>query len=117
MNKRSLGGGYEKAAAAYLQENGYKILQMNYRCRVGEADIVARDGKYLVFVEVKYRERMSGGSPLAAVGFRKQERISRVAAWYLTEHQLPEYTAVRFDVVGITPGEIRLIRNAFDSVY
>lgn len=117
MNKRSLGGGYEKAAAAYLEENGYKILQMNYRCRAGEADIVARDGKYLVFVEVKYREHMSGGGPLAAVGFRKQERISRVAAWYLMEHRLPEYTAVRFDVIGITPGEIRLIQNAFDCVY
>ena len=48
---------------------------------------------------------------------RSSLRISRVAAWYRTEHQLPEYTAVRFDVVGITPGEIRLIRNAFDSVY
>ena len=55
MNRRETGSRYEKQAAVYLEQKGYEILEMNFRCRRGEIDLVARDGEYLVFVEVKYR--------------------------------------------------------------
>ena len=55
MNKRQLGTVYEQKAAAYLQQQGYEILECNFRCRIGEIDIIAREGEYLCFVEVKYR--------------------------------------------------------------
>ncbi len=55
QNKRQTGAAYEEQAARFLLEQGYQILERNYRCRQGEIDVIARDGSYLVFVEVKYR--------------------------------------------------------------
>ncbi|MGN0256144.1 MAG: YraN family protein [Chordicoccus sp.] len=115
MNRRTVGSEKERAAAAYLREQGYVIRQMNFRCRTGEIDIVASDGRYLVFVEVKYRSSGSAGGPLEAVGPKKQRQISRTAAVYLHMHGLSEDVPCRFDVVGITgDGHVRLLKNAFD---
>ena len=55
MNKRKTGTAYEKKAAAYLKEKGYHILKRNYRCPLGEIDLIAEENGYLVFIEVKYR--------------------------------------------------------------
>ena len=71
MNKREIGSGYEEMAAAYLIEQGYKIVARNFSGRRGEIDIIARDGEYLVFVEVKYRRDERQGSPAEAVDYRK----------------------------------------------
>ena len=60
-SKRKTGAEYEQKAGAYLEGQGYEILEYNYRCRTGEIDIVARDGEYLVFCEVKYRASGGGG--------------------------------------------------------
>ena len=89
MNKRKTGTFYEKQAARYLESRGYKILWHSYRCRFGEIDLVARDGAYLVFVEVKYRSGRAMGEGSCAVDGRKQRRICYTAAWYLMEHHLP----------------------------
>ena len=62
QNKRRTGGCYEAAAAAYLEKQGLVILRKNYRCRSGEIDLIARDGRYLVFIEVKYRNTAVSGS-------------------------------------------------------
>lgn len=113
MNKREVGASYEKMAAACLGERGYRILEYNYRCRMGEIDLIARDGRYLVFVEVKYRSGDSCGNALEAVTARKQETIRRVALFYLMTHHLPEDTPCRFDVVGITGKQVSLIKDAF----
>ncbi len=113
MNKRELGGGYEKVAADFFRQKGYRILEMNFRCRIGEIDIIARDEDYIVFAEVKYRKEKTYGGPLMAVNFKKQRTISKVAMFYLMKHGLPESTPCRFDVVGILPGEIQHIQNAF----
>ena len=64
MNKREIGSRYEEAAAAFLQKQGFRILEKNFRCRQGEIDLVCREGKELVFTEVKYRSDVSCGSPL-----------------------------------------------------
>lgn len=113
INKRQTGQEQENRAAVYLTERGYKILERNYRCRMGEIDLIAFHQGYLVFVEVKYRRGNRAGRPEEAVDFRKQKKISQTAAWYLKEKGLSLDTPCRFDVVAITPEEIRVFPDAF----
>ena len=80
-NTRSTGSCYERKAADYLKQQGLFILRYNYRCRFGEIDLIARDGEYLVFVEVKYRKDNSSGYSLAAVNPAKQKTICKVARY------------------------------------
>lgn len=115
-NKRQTGSSYERIAAEYLSEQGYQILQMNYRCRIGEIDIIATDASYLVFVEVKYRSDKSCGLPQEAVGPRKQRIICKVADYYRLTHGCSEVTPCRFDVIAICGDNIELIQNAFDYI-
>lgn len=113
-NRRATGTYYEKEAAKYLEGQGYEILTMNYRCRMGEIDMIAREGEYLVFVEVKYRKSSDDGSPEEAVNDKKQRTISRVASYYLMKEYGRMDVCCRFDVVAILGEEIRLIKNAFE---
>ena len=94
-------------------KQGYEILEMNYRVRQGEIDIIAREDKCIVFVEVKYRAR-GQSSALSAVDYGKQRKISRVALTYITRNRLSEYSPYRFDVIAVTDDGCTLIRNAFD---
>ena len=105
----------EALSAILLKYRGkYKRFdEKNFRCRQGEIDLVCREGKELVFTEVKYRSDASCGSPFEAVDVRKQEKIRRTALFYLCRYGYPENTPCRFDVVGITGSNIQLIRNAF----
>lgn len=104
---------YEKKAGAYLEAQGYEILQYNFYCKMGEIDIIAREGEYLVFCEVKYRDSDQKDHPLEAVSFAKQKKISLCALYYLSKQKCID-VACRFDVVGILGEEIVLIKNAFD---
>ncbi len=114
VNQRAVGSYYEKLAADFLTEHGLHIRERNYRCRMGEVDLIAMDGKYLVFVEVKYRKNGSHGNPLAAVNLQKQRTLGRVAEYYLLTHKWSENTPCRFDVVGILDGQVQWIPNAFE---
>lgn len=113
-NKRLIGTAYEKEVGSYLMKQGYQVLQYNFRCRMGEIDIVAKDGAYLVFVEVKYRRNAASGEPLEAVDFRKQKKISKAAAYYCMTHGYGEMTPCRFDVAAVLGNDIQLIKNAFE---
>lgn len=113
MNKRSLGGEYEKAAADWLVKKGYTILERNYRSKTGEIDIIAAQGRTLVFVEVKYRSLEGSGFPEEAVDRRKQRRISLTADYYCMMHAVPDNTDCRFDVIAFDGGQIRHYENAF----
>lgn len=113
MNKRSIGTGYEEQAAGFLEAAGMQILERNFRSRTGEIDLIARDGEYLVFVEVKYRADDAMGTALEAVDKRKQGKIARTARYYLLRHGLGADTPCRFDVVGITGGQVEHVKNAF----
>lgn len=113
-NKRLTGGYYEKQAADFLEKQGLRIVERNFRCRMGEIDLIARDGRYLVFVEVKYRRDGQQGGALAAVGKEKQRMIGKTAKYYLATRIQRMDIPCRFDVVGIDGQEIRWIRNAFD---
>ena len=112
-NYRARGAYYERSAAAYLIRQGYELLEKNYRCRLGEVDLIARDGSYIVFIEVKFRTSKATGLPSQAVDIKKQQRIIRVARWYLMCHGFGPDTPVRFDVIGICGGQIQLYKNAF----
>lgn len=114
MNKRAVGTAYERQAGAYLLGQGYEILQYNYRCRQGEIDIVAKEGGYLVFVEVKYRRGQGSGAPAEAVNWKKQRAISRTALFYCLSHGYGGTTPCRFDVVSVLGEEVRVIKNAFE---
>ena len=83
MNKRDVGTFYEDIAAEYIRNNGGKIVKRNYRSRQGEIDIIARDGDYLCFVEVKYRAGDKYGDALEAVGFAKQKAVCKVSKVYI----------------------------------
>ncbi|TCK98297.1 putative endonuclease [Natranaerovirga hydrolytica] len=112
-NNRRVGSTYEKKAIDYLKQNHYTHLQANYRCKIGEIDIIAQDGKYLVFIEVKYRKNNKKGYPREAVHYYKQKTIIKVAQYYLMEKKLMDKVSVRFDVVEILDQDIQLIKNAF----
>lgn len=113
MNKRSLGSAWEEKVCTFLKREGCEILEKNYRSKRGEIDLVVRDGRYLVFVEVKYRKNSAAGYPEEAVDYRKQLKISRTAQDYLLKNRLPETTPCRFDVVAVCGGQIRHIKHAF----
>lgn len=104
---------YETQAAVFLEKQGYQILERNFRCPAGEIDLIAKEGEYLCFVEVKYRSERETGTPEEAVDARKQKRISRAALYYLMKQGLGDTTPCRFDVVGIRPDGIRVTKNAF----
>ena len=117
MNTRSIGSRYESAACGYLIDKGYKILERNYKNKLGEIDIIAVDQNYLVFVEVKYRSKKKSTSALEAVTLQKQRHIIRSAQCYLYQNGYPEDTPCRFDVIAIQGDTMQHIVNAFESYF
>ncbi|MBP7341464.1 MAG: YraN family protein [Smithellaceae bacterium] len=119
MSRISTGKRGEAIAVDYLRKKGFRIIEVNYRCPIGEIDIVARDKNELVFVEVKARKSSALGFPEQAVGIGKQRKMSQLALWYLREKKQDEARA-RFDVVAVllepSGNEIRWIPNAFDFI-
>lgn len=116
MNKRRLGTEYENMAGDYLMEQGYTLLEKNYRNRYGEIDLIATDTDgTIVYFEIKYRSNNDAGDPLEAVNVNKQRRISRTALHHYAYHGYAENKPCRFDVIGIYgDGTIRHIKNAFE---
>ena len=106
MNKRQIGSVYELKASDYLTKKGYQIIERNYRCRIGEIDIIAIERDCLCFIEVKYRKNEKTGDPLEAVDKRKQQKIIRTAQYYLLTHSKYQSVKCRFDAVGILGEEI-----------
>ena len=86
MDRKSLGAWGEEQAARYLRLHGYSILERNFSCRAGELDIVAKKGKFLVFVEVKTRKNAEFAEAREFVTYAKQQRIFAAAQLYLTSH-------------------------------
>lgn len=113
MNKRAVGAAYEDKAAIFLEKNGLKILERNFRSRQGEIDVIAQDGECLVFVEVKYRTTQRHGAPIEAVTYAKQKNICKVADFYRMLHGIGEFSPIRYDVIGICEEEIKWYQNAF----
>lgn len=99
--RRETGQAAEEAAAAALARAGLRVVERNVRFALGEIDLVCRDGDVWVFVEVKCRRARWGDAPAAAVSWRKQDRLTRLASLYLSRRRLGE-PRCRFDVVAVT---------------
>ncbi len=117
----SIGNIGEEAAVKALKKQGYKIIERNYRIKMGEIDIIAKDGEYTVFVEVRLRKSNDFGSPADTIDKRKQQKIIKAAQMYAVKNDIYD-TPMRFDAVLInadTVGEklvntkIEIIKNAF----
>lgn len=110
----------EDLAFTLLKEQGYKILERNYKSSLGEIDIIAQEGKTLVFVEVKTRSSSDFGTAKWAVDAKKQRKLSMLALSYLKSRSFFDQPA-RFDVVAIDLGQgremVELVKNAFDLAY
>ena len=114
------GRDWEGRAAAYLSARGLDILARAYRCRLGELDLVCRDGDSLVIVEVRARRSSSHGSAAETVAAAKQRRILKATRHFLMRHPDWIEAPIRFDVVAIDRIDsheplIQWIRNAFDA--
>ena len=118
---RSLGQRGEDAAARFLRKLGYIIVARGHRDRIGEIDLIAVEGRTVVFIEVKTRSSQAAGHPAEAVDDDKQRRLTKLALTYLKRHDLLECSA-RFDVVAITwpdarsKPKIEHFKNAFEPI-
>ena len=119
MSDKELGALGEELARRYLSACGYKILLRNFRCVLGEIDVIARHRDTLVFVEVKTRASEEMGSPAESVTARKRARLARLASFYMHRYGIQDVPC-RFDVVSVLmrPGFepcLELIQDAFGA--
>jgi putative endonuclease len=118
--RQVLGKSAEDLACEELTRRGYVILERRYRTRLGEIDIIARDGGTLVFVEVKARVGDEFGAPEDAITPQKQWRMTRMAETYLMMQRLGDAVDCRFDVVAVDaasdPAAVTVYQSAFDAV-
>lgn len=118
--RMDLGKWGEDLAVRKVKKLGYRCIARNYRCPLGEVDLIARDGDTLVFVEIKTRRGRSLAYAKEAVNQRKRRQLSKVALAYMKSNGLEDARA-RFDVVVINVNggdrQIEVVRNAFDLAY
>ncbi|NFA59328.1 YraN family protein [Clostridium sporogenes] len=100
----------ETIATNYIKNQGYIILEKNFRCKLGEIDIIAKDKNFIVFIEVKTRYSSFYGSPSESITFRKQNKIYKTAQLYIINRNIYNKSYFRFDV-------IEVILNTFDNSY
>ncbi len=109
----------EKHALDYLISKGLHWVDSNYRCRMGEIDLILRDGEYLVFVEVRARSSQAFGGAIASVTFSKKQKLIKTALHYLSAKKLHDKQAIRFDVLTIdgVPPKMTWVKDAFGADY
>ncbi|PKM22803.1 MAG: YraN family protein [Gammaproteobacteria bacterium HGW-Gammaproteobacteria-14] len=121
--RRQRGDQAEQAASQWLQQQGLQLIERNWRCRLGEIDLIMRDDQILVFVEVRYRGQRSHGGAAASVDTHKQRRLIAAARYYLGRYPYQAQGPCRFDVLAMEPGrgrndddgepDVQWIQNAF----
>ena len=114
--KNAVGRYGEDLAARYLTSHGFAVLERNWRCELGEIDIVAREGDTLVVCEVKTRRGLNYGSPLESITHRKLTTLRKLAGRWLQAHQLRP-AAIRIDIIAVlfdhnTPPSVDHVRGA-----
>ncbi|MDR2426402.1 MAG: YraN family protein [Endomicrobium sp.] len=112
VDTRTVGFEKEKEAIKFLQKRGYKIIGTNYVTIFGEIDIIAKNKGNIVFIEVKYRKNLSGGTPQEAVTKSKRKKIIKSAVLYVKQNGLKD-SNIRFDVVSINDDKFEIIESAF----
>lgn len=118
--KKQLGQEGEAEAARFVEQQGFRILERNYRCRLGEIDLVAEKGIDLFFIEVKSRRTTDGVSPLELVPYPKQVHISKVAQYYFAKKRVEgkngRFALVIVDYSGPSPA-CQLVPDIFDLAW
>jgi putative endonuclease len=112
VTNREVGAAGEEAVATWYLEHGYEILARNWRCRDGEIDLIVLERSVIAFCEVKTRSGDRFGHPAEAVTAKKQARIRRLAARWLSETTTRPRT-IRFDVASVLAGEVEILESAF----
>jgi len=114
-----VGAQFEKNTETYLNRSGLRTICRNYRCRVGEIDLVMDDGEYIVFVEVRFRRSDNYGSAFESITAKKQKRIIRAATHFLASKPKLQDRPCRFDAVGVSQATRRVkydwIKDAFST--
>ena len=113
QNKRSLGTEKEELAVSYLTGQKAELLARNFYFRGGEIDLIAKDGEYVCFIEVKYRKSNRFGAPEESVTPAKQKKIIQGAKYFLYKNHYPTDTPCRFDVISVYGEDINWIKDAF----
>jgi putative endonuclease len=115
-SKQNCGFQAEQEARDFLEKQGLKFVDANYRCKAGEIDLIMRDGEFLVFVEVRYRKLSGFGDGVESVTKSKQRKLISAARYYLLEQNLFDKIPCRFDVVAASPDstpQILSVKDAF----
>jgi len=112
LNSKEKGNFGEFLAQKYLEKKGYKIIDKNFSTRFGEVDLIAIDGNYIVFIEVRMRSR-SAYEPEESISIHKVKKIIKTAQIFLYKKKINSLN-VRFDVISIMDNKIKHIQNAFD---
>lgn len=117
MNTKKTGQIAEHKALDYLNNQGLKLVLQNYSCRMGEIDLIMRDGAYLVFIEVRYRVSAAYGGGLASVTDSKRQKIMKTSMHYMMKYKVYDKFPLRFDVLSIDGNldEITWVKNAFGA--
>lgn len=114
---KTIGDWAERVAAAFLQRNGLELVMSNYRCSLGEIDLIMQHGPCMIFVEVRYRTCSRYGNAVETIDARKRQRLTKTAQRYIQTNALN--TPCRFDVVAIQGDKdnhnIEWIKGAFDA--
>jgi len=123
IDRIAIGQSWEDQAESFLLKNGLKTLKRNYRCRMGEIDLVMRDRDCLVFAEVRFRKSGTYGTGADSITYAKRQKLIRAAAYFLRTEGISSHQACRFDVLSIGQAsnsdksnfKIDWIRNAFQA--
>jgi len=113
----STGKKSERQAEQFLRARGLTMVKRNFRCKLGEIDLIMRDGDTLVFVEVRYRSNRDFGGSAESVDWHKQQKLIRAASHFLATHPRYNDCSCRFDVIAASSDDVEPLwyQNAFDS--
>src|SRR3989344_4863812 len=116
MNSNSQGKHAENFACRFLEQQGLILIQKNFRTKMGEIDLIMRDGPAVVFVEVRYRKHSHFGGCAESIDIKKQQKLIKSASCYLQSHRALDQIPARFDLV-FFDGEMKLhwVKNAFEG--
>lgn len=116
INRRHIGSLYEDMAANYLKEHEFEILKRNYKCKIGEIDIIAFKDNILHFIEVKYRKSSDYGYSIQAISKAKQRKIIKSAQWFMLENNISDNISCSFDVIAVQGKNIQYIFNGYGAM-
>lgn len=113
----AIGRQAEDHARQYLEQQGLELVECNFHCRLGEIDLIMRDGNAVVFVEVRYRKNREFGGPVISISQTKQQKLRAAAKYYMLQNPRAAKKSLRFDVVAILGADLSIewIQNAIED--